>query len=950
MEKEKRLIMKTSLSRILTMLILICLWTASIIMPSLAAAVPAKQPLSRQITRIGIIDQKHFAEKAGDGSYTGVNAEYVYKIAQYANLNIKITLYKSGPQALNDLNNGRLDMMCNVIKTPARAEKYLFTEYEVGRLPMCVFIRKNDDRFTFGELRQLSVMTYGAEQGSTVRELFTQFCSAYGIVPDIRLYANIDDIKAAVNDGKIDAGLYGSPVVEGFRTIQNFAPLPYYFIFRKSDTDLKIRVDNAMSNILSEDPAYYDRLTQKYDEPDASIKILTQEEKKYIAQHPDLTIAVVANDYPYYKNSNDQQPQGIIPDLYAKISQLTSLRPVYKVFATYEEATKAVARGEVDVLGIYSNGQIPAYSYGLRLTRAYDTMDMVLLTRTQTSIDRIRKIAVKARSGKVLALTISKLPNAETVSYGDTMACFEALKENKVDALVCGMPTATWLINQNQIGTYKMTTINANSMDICGATAYNNSTLCTILSKAVNVASFGFSGIVTDNTLPESRWDTSLARIPMTVIAAVTGVLLLLVICLIVALIQLRKRHKEQEAINQIKIATERREIELAALEKNIEGKNAFFSNISHDMRTPLNAILNFTRMAREKGLAAAKQEEYLDKVETSGTLLLDLINDTLTISKAGSGKLELHPEPLKAAELFDAIITPIQAAAEKKQITLITDRSAIVDRTILADKLCLQKIFLNLLTNAIKYTPAGGHVWFTLNNVKLENGQLDSVVTVKDDGIGISPAFLPHIFDPFTQENRTGYEAGGTGLGLAIVKQYVNLMGGTITVHSEINKGTEFNLHLCLKEVTAPQPAMAAAAPALATTILAGRQVLLCEDNKLNQEIAKALLKAKGMPVTTANNGEQGVEIFKDSPPGTFAVILMDIHMPVLDGLAATRRIRSLDRPDAQTIPVIAMTADAFEEDVQRCRAAGMNDHIAKPVSPELLYKKLVEVLTPKS
>ena len=436
----------------------------------------------------------------------------------------------------------------------------------------------------------------------------------------------------------------------------------------------------------------------------------------------------------------------------------------------------------------------------------------------------------------------------------------------------------------------------------------------------------------------------------MTVIAAVTGVLLLLVICLIVALIQLRKRHKEQEAINQIKIATERREIELAALEKNIEGKNAFFSNISHDMRTPLNAILNFTRMAREKGLAAAKQEEYLDKVETSGNLLLDLINDTLTISKAGSGKLELHPEPMKAAELFDAIITPIQAAAEKKQITLITDRSAIVDRTILADKLCLQKIFLNLLTNAIKYTPAGGHVWFTLNNVKLENGQLDSVATVKDDGIGISPAFLPHIFDPFTQENRTGYEAGGTGLGLAIVKQYVNLMGGTITVHSEINKGTEFNIHLCLKEVTAPQPAMAAAAPALATTILAGRQVLLCEDNKLNQEIAKALLKAKGMPVTTANNGEQGVEIFKDSPPGTFAVILMDIHMPVLDGLAATRRIRSLDRPDAQTIPVIAMTADAFEEDVQRCRAAGMNDHIAKPVSPELLYKKLVEVLTPKS
>jgi CheY-like chemotaxis protein len=246
-------------------------------------------------------------------------------------------------------------------------------------------------------------------------------------------------------------------------------------------------------------------------------------------------------------------------------------------------------------------------------------------------------------------------------------------------------------------------------------------------------------------------------------------------------------------------------------------------------------------------------------------------------------------------------------------------------------------------LTNAIKYTPQGGQVWFTIHNVQLENGQLDSVTTVKDNGIGISPEFLPHIFEPFTQENRVGYETGGTGLGLAIVKQYVQLMGGTITVSSKKDQGTEFNVHLRLKQVEAPQTTAAAAVPeTAATAILQGRQVLLCEDNKLNQEIAKALLKAKGMTVVLAANGQEGIDTFAASVPGTFAAILMDVHMPVLDGLAATRRIRSLARTDARTVPIIAMTADAFEEDVQRCLAAGMNGHIPKPVSPELLYQKL--------
>jgi signal transduction histidine kinase/ActR/RegA family two-component response regulator len=928
------------------MLLLLCLWWTSLFLPATAWAAAAgtteATPASR-IIRIGFIDLKDYAVRNSDQTYEGITVEYAYKIAQYANLKIKVFLYKNGQQALNDLDHDQIDMMCNVVKNATREEKYLFTTHEVGRIAMCAFVRKDEDRFAFGNTAQLGTMTFGVEQDSMVQNQFRNFCSIYNITPKIQTFTNLEAIKNALNNGLIDAGLYGSPAVEGFRTIHTFAPLPYYFVLRKADAGLKAKIDDAMSNILSEDPIYYDRLVQKYTTPDFSMEMLTREEKEYIARHPDLTIAVVAKDWPYFKGLENGEPRGMIPDIYARIAKLTGLKPHYKIFPSHAEALKAVTSGTADVLGLYSNGQIPAYSSGLRLTRIYDSVDMVMLTRAGTNRNMVKKIAIKSRNQNALQDPIKHLFKIEAIPYDGIAACFQALKDEKVDAFVCGIPTATWLVNQNQVSAYKMITIDSHSMDLCGATAYNNQILCSILSKAINNINHSFNEILTDNTISESRWQTMLARIPYTFTAVLTIVLLLLVLGLLTALIQLYRRHKEQEAMNRAKIATERREIELAALEKNFEAKNAFFSNISHDMRTPLNAILGFTRLAKEKGLTPQKQAEYLEKVETSGNILLDLINDTLTLSKVGSGKLELHPEPLRAAELFDNIVTPIRVAAANKQITLTTDSTAITGYTILADKLCLQKIFLNLLTNAIKYTPQGGQVWFTIHNVQLENGQLDSVTTIKDNGIGISPEFLPHIFEPFTQENRVGYETGGTGLGLAIVKQYVQLMGGTITVSSKKDQGTEFNVRLRLKQVDAPQTTTAAAAPETAVPeILQGRQVLLCEDNKLNQEIAQALLKAKGMTVVLAANGQEGIDTFAASGPGTFAAILMDVHMPVLDGLAATRRIRSLARADARTVPIIAMTADAFEEDIQRCLAAGMNEHIPKPVSPELLYQKL--------
>src|SRR5574344_1861641 len=260
-------------------------------------------------------------------------------------------------------------------------------------------------------------------------------------------------------------------------------------------------------------------------------------------------------------------------------------------------------------------------------------------------------------------------------------------------------------------------------------------------------------------------------------------------------------------------------------------------------MHTPLNAVIGFTRLAQKENVPEKTKVEYLKKAEMSGVLLLDLINDTLTISKVNSGKMELRLQPCRAIDLLTTVTAPIRESAEKKNIKFTTDFTAIIDEYIAADKLNVEKIFLNLLTNAVKYTPEGGHVWYKAVRDKECDGKVWFTFIVKDDGIGISSEFLPHIYEPFSQEKRAGYESMGTGLGLSIVKQLVTLMGGTIEVQSEKDKGTSFIVHLEFNKVN-PVSSKRKIPEIEIKAVLAGKKVLLCEDNVLNREIAEAILR----------------------------------------------------------------------------------------------------------
>jgi signal transduction histidine kinase/CheY-like chemotaxis protein/ligand-binding sensor protein len=404
-------------------------------------------------------------------------------------------------------------------------------------------------------------------------------------------------------------------------------------------------------------------------------------------------------------------------------------------------------------------------------------------------------------------------------------------------------------------------------------------------------------------------------------------------------------QHIREEKEAELKIQRTLREAADEANRAN-RAKSDFLSCMSHDIRTPLNGIIGMTYLAAKQD-NPPKTADCLAKIDASSKFLLGLINDILDMAKAESSRIELHPEPYPAEEFcayLDAIFSPL--LQEKRQRFVVDVRPA-EGRTPLLDKLRFNQIAFNLLSNAVKYTPAGGIVTCRVWLRQLPGGRLQLRMNVIDNGIGISPEFQKILFDPFTQEGRSDTsENRGSGLGLAIARRMVERMGGTIGVESQVGKGTTFTVEMETDSVPETGSAAAEAAEEKNYAPLRGARILLCEDHPLNQQIAKELLEARGMRVEIAGDGQVGADLFRRSREGYYSAILMDIRMPVMNGYEATAAIRAMDRPDAKTVPVFAMTADAFSDDVKKCLAAGMNGHIPKPVDPAALYGALKDAI----
>ncbi len=410
------------------------------------------------------------------------------------------------------------------------------------------------------------------------------------------------------------------------------------------------------------------------------------------------------------------------------------------------------------------------------------------------------------------------------------------------------------------------------------------------------------------------------------------------------------KIRKDREAEREIYNSQLKDALQTAQAANN--SKTTFLSNMSHDIRTPMNAILGFATLLAKDAEHPEKVREYTKKITASGQHLLGLINDVLDISKIESGKTVLTTSEFSLNDLVSSIDTIIRPAAKAKHQTLDISVREIKHENLIGDETRLNQILLNLLSNAVKYTQEGGNIYLRIIGLKQHSSQYEHIrIEVEDNGYGMTPEYLKTIFDAFTRaENSTTNKVQGTGLGMAITKNIVELMGGTIEVSSEIDVGSLFTVELELRipDIKTEELQVRDDHPVanIKEDILKGRHFLVAEDNEINAEILSELLDMEEASCEIAENGKLAVERFKDAQPGRFDAILMDVQMPVMNGYEASRTIRALEREDAGTIPIIAMTANAFAEDVKDAMDAGMNVHIAKPIDMNLLKEALSRYL----
>lgn len=933
--------------RIWTCFIILCITSVQTF--SLSAENTAKT----RIVKVGVYNNTTYAYQDSSGIWRGMDVECMIAVAQKEGFQVEFIDSTNDPDFMENLDNGTYDAVADIIKTEARQQNYLFSDNAIGNFNTILSVRADDSRWDYGNAEQLSRMKIGIITSYATNKAFRTWCTGHAVTPELIEYHTFSDMLAGMQKGEIDGMLHATALDEAsrsvYRTIMKLLPDAYYFAFRKNDTELKNMFDEGLGLILSANVDFLTGLKTKYEAQfEANVLPFSSKEKTYLADHSVMHVAVVNNDQPYYKVINGKAT-GILPDYYALVGEAIGCTFEFDAFDTDDEAVYAVSTGQSDILGIFSGGMIPAYQNGIALTDPYATVTNILLTKTGVDPSSIQSIAVKKRPADVLeAATKSLYPDAQVKEYTTADQCFNAMQNGETDAAMMGLPSSTYVMNQTNSTRYNVIPVSDVLLELCAGVKADNQILCSILNKGVSQTKGRFNGISTKNTLPENTLQSTISRLPYRMILITGSIMMALIIGLVWALFILRGRQKERAAILNQQAEVKVQKAQLDALRENAEEKNQFFANISHDMRTPLNAITGFIQLAQKESITEQQRQEYLKKAENSSGLLLDLINDTLTVSKMSSGKLKLQLTSCRTSELLNAIVTPIKAEADKKKIHFHIDVDKIQERTVLADKLNIEKIFLNLLSNAVKYTREYGNVWLTIQEEPGHDHEIIYTTIIKDDGIGIGEGFQKHIFEPFAQEKRTGYESLGTGLGLSIVKHLVDLMHGTITLESRINEGSTFTVKLAMEETEMPERVCE---PPVSSQLveLSGCHVLLCEDNALNREIALALLNDKGMIVDTAEDGLIGVQKFHDSTEGQYDLILMDIRMPHLNGLDATRKIRQMTREDARSIPILAMTADAFADDIQKCLDAGMNGHIAKPINTQVFFTTIQTALQRK-
>lgn len=896
--------------------------------------------------KIGFYHLEGVNEINEQGRPDGYNYEVLSRMKLYCDHEYVLECYEDGIEGtLEKLEQGKIDMVLGISKTPEREKNFAFSDESIGVAATNVLVRRDDERFTNGSIPNNSNYRVAMHAGSYRNDIFEERALAeYGITYEPVYYESFTQMSEALAAGEVDMIVANSlsPVGDEL-VIDQFDYHDIYIVFNKNNSEIKKHVDAVIDSLDIANPSWRSEMYTSRNNGIAGGMIhLNGDEIEYLSglREEKRVLKVLANpSRAPLSQWNGNSYEGIMIDVFGEMAKLLDVEYEYLPALTREDFNLYWQTEEADiVLGFYYDYQMP-YVDQYILTSPYLELDMASLYR-RVSEGNIKKYGMlESYEGKMVGMFLeTSQPDAQIIVYSNSDSCMEAVLSGEVDGTAVLSYAAQQELLKDNRNVLAMQIIPESAVKIClGIAEREDRLLASAFQKAVISVRTGFvTQYIAENTSYRASELTLLDIVynhPIPFIAGTAIVLLMLFFML------QNIRRKKTYALIEIK----NRELEKKQyeLERASKAKSNFLFNISHDIRTPMNAIIGYTELMKKHEGNKMLFEDYLEKIRKSGEFLLELINNVLEFSRIESGKMELDESVMDIIRDSINIDMIFKEVFEKKQLNYLPSMS-IQHRYIVADSNSLKRIMINLLSNAVKYTPNGGTIWLDFSEYpSTREGYARFVTTVSDTGIGMSEEFQEKLFGTFTREkNTTESKVEGTGLGMAIVKRLVELMDGTIEVESQVGVGTSIKItmeHLIVNtENVEPYYTEEAEAD---LSCLEGKRVLLAEDNDLNAEIVIEILDAYGIEVDRASDGVECVDILAKAADDFYDLILMDVQMPNLDGYGATRRIRSIEDPNKSNLPIVAMTANAFVEDKKNALAAGMNGHLAKPIEiPKLL------------
>ena len=906
------------------------------------------QTSEKRVLRVAFPQVDGMSWTAEDGTHHGMLVDYLNEIAKYTGWEYEYIDTK-GPAMLNEFVEGKYELMGGNYYIPALEKYYAYPNYNMGYSRSLLLARSDDRSIHSYDLESMNGKTIGVYENAreNIRRL-KEFMAINGLYCNIRYYKQEDMVGKIglypyLAKGEIDLLLNNvAHISDSVRVVVAYDSQPYYIVTNPGNKEVLDGLNMALERILDANPNFAaERYAVNF--PDRLVNIqLSDRDLEYVNERKTITVAVPENWYPLYcKETPLKNHTGIMADVLDEIKSFTGLRFSYVYAKNYADAIRLIQQGDADILGFFLGDENDAAQLGLALSASYVSANNIIVRNKACSYPA---------PGLVGALVENqRLPSGISVEkirfYPSIKEALFAVNNGEAD-FIYGLSSRMEqdILRYHFTNLAPVTLVNDQSTISFALPIPVDPDLLTILNKAINNLSESERTVIRNRNLESigvsefSLTDFIYAN-PLQFMFIVMFVLSVLFTALLLAI---GARMKATVIQGNLKRA------EAANL-----AKSEFLSRMSHEIRTPMNGIVGMSTIAMQNIDNTDKIKDCLEKVIMSSKHLLALINDVLDMSKIESGKVELRHESFNFRAFLQDFENLYGEQAKSKGISYETVLASDLEVQIIGDSLRLNQVLSNLLSNALKFTPAKGMIKLRVSKTGEDQENVYLRFEVIDTGCGIAEENYDKIFESFEQENvDVTYKYGGTGLGLSIVKRFTQLMGGGIHVTSVQGSGSTFTVDLPFGKIKeSGKPTRFSDIDGRSDLArdcyvidydFKGKRILLVEDNELNREIAEELIGATGASVESAEDGVQAVKKFKESAEGYYDLILMDVQMPHMDGYEATRCIRALGRSDAQKVPIFAMTANAFAEDVQKSREAGMNAHISKPLDIRAVYKQM--------